>query len=122
VAAVGRQARIARAGLGDIGLPSLPDPSSAIDDAPSPADLGSAIGDAAGDAMDAGVDAVRGAADTALGAVSDALGTGSGGGGREAGGGTPPSADEIYDQVVDRLRRQLLLEREQLGDLTGDYL
>jgi hypothetical protein len=38
------------------------------------------------------------------------------------GGGGEHDAEEIYEQVVERLRRQLLLEREQLGDLTGEYL
>ena len=41
-------------------------------------------------------------------------------------GGDPDTVeaaiDDIYEKVVDRLRRQLLLEREQMGDLTGDYL
>jgi hypothetical protein len=35
----------------------------------------------------------------------------------------PPSAqpiDEIYEQVVGRLRRDLLAERERMGDLLGD--
>jgi hypothetical protein len=34
----------------------------------------------------------------------------------------PPSVDydEIYAQVVERLRRELLREREQIGDLLGD--
>jgi hypothetical protein len=28
--------------------------------------------------------------------------------------------DDIYEQVVDRLRRDLLVERERMGDLLGD--
>jgi hypothetical protein len=35
----------------------------------------------------------------------------------------PPSApdmDDVYEQVVDRLRRDLLVERERMGDLLGD--
>jgi hypothetical protein len=34
----------------------------------------------------------------------------------------PPGVDydEIYAQVVERLRRELLREREQIGDLLGD--
>ncbi len=31
-----------------------------------------------------------------------------------------PSIDEIYDTVVDRLRRELMVERERLGDSLGD--
>jgi hypothetical protein len=41
---------------------------------------------------------------------------------------TPPPAaghqatdyEEVYDQVVERLRRDLLVERERMGDLLGD--
>ena len=41
---------------------------------------------------------------------------------------TPPPApqhqatdyEEVYDQVVERLRRELLVERERMGDLLGD--
>lgn len=35
----------------------------------------------------------------------------------QGGGG---SIDEIYDQVVERLRRDLLADRERMGDLLGD--
>jgi hypothetical protein len=28
--------------------------------------------------------------------------------------------DDVYEQVVDRLRRDLLVERERMGDLLGD--
>ena len=31
-----------------------------------------------------------------------------------------PDLDEIYEQVVERLRRDLLVERERMGDLLGD--
>jgi hypothetical protein len=30
-----------------------------------------------------------------------------------------PSLEDIYDHVVERLRRDLLVERERMGDLTG---
>jgi len=37
---------------------------------------------------------------------------------------SPPSAapqlDELYEHVVERLRRDLLVERERMGDLLGD--
>jgi len=41
-----------------------------------------------------------------------------------AGGGRGGSdnIDEIYEKVVDRLRRDLLVEREKMGDLLGDLL
>ena len=35
----------------------------------------------------------------------------------EAGAG---GVDELYEQLVDRLRRDLLAERERMGDLLGD--
>jgi hypothetical protein len=31
-----------------------------------------------------------------------------------------PEPEEIYEQVVQRLRRDLLVERERMGDLLGD--
>ena len=34
--------------------------------------------------------------------------------------GATGDMDEIYDQVLRRLRRDLLREREQMGDLLGD--
>ena len=37
-----------------------------------------------------------------------------------AGGGGASNIDEIYEQVVERLRRDLLVERERMGDLLGD--
>jgi hypothetical protein len=40
-----------------------------------------------------------------------------GGGGGGGGGG---DIDEIYDQVIQRLRRDLLADRERMGDLLGD--
>jgi hypothetical protein len=44
--------------------------------------------------------------------------------GPAAGGGQGGSGniDEIYEKVVDRLRRDLLVEREKMGDLLGDLL
>jgi hypothetical protein len=39
-----------------------------------------------------------------------------------AGGGGGGNIDEIYEQVVDRLRRDLLVEREKMGDMLGDLL
>jgi hypothetical protein len=36
-----------------------------------------------------------------------------------AGGPPAPSLEDIYDHVVERLRRDLLVERERMGDLTG---
>jgi hypothetical protein len=37
-----------------------------------------------------------------------------------AGGGGGGDIDEIYDQVIQRLRRDLLADRERMGDLLGD--
>jgi hypothetical protein len=37
-----------------------------------------------------------------------------------AASGAPPSIDDIYDGVIDRLRRDLLAERERMGDLLGN--
>ncbi len=42
-------------------------------------------------------------------------------------GQTPPPSlddqfDEIYERVVERLRRDMLVERERMGDLVGDIL
>jgi hypothetical protein len=31
-----------------------------------------------------------------------------------------PEMDELYEHVVERLRRELLFERERMGDLLGD--
>jgi hypothetical protein len=39
------------------------------------------------------------------------------GGGGGGGGG---DIDEIYDQVIEKLRRELLADRERMGDLLGD--
>jgi hypothetical protein len=36
------------------------------------------------------------------------------------GGGGGGDIDEIYDQVMQRLRRDLLADRERMGDLLGD--
>jgi hypothetical protein len=36
-----------------------------------------------------------------------------------AAGAPPPSLDEIYEHVVEHLRRDLLVERERMGDLAG---
>jgi hypothetical protein len=36
------------------------------------------------------------------------------------GGGGGTDIDEIYDQVMQRLRRDLLADRERMGDLLGD--
>ncbi len=36
---------------------------------------------------------------------------------REGGGG---DIEEIYDQVIERLRRELLADRERMGDVLGD--
>ncbi|HSI80974.1 MAG TPA: hypothetical protein VK919_10015, partial [Solirubrobacterales bacterium] len=33
---------------------------------------------------------------------------------------TGPDIDELYEQFAERLRRELLLERERIGDLLGD--
>jgi hypothetical protein len=33
-----------------------------------------------------------------------------------------PSFEEVYEQVVERLRRDLLVERERMGDLLGNQL
>jgi hypothetical protein len=51
------------------------------------------------------------AAAGAAGAAAHAAGAAAGGGG---------AADELYEQVVERLRRELLVERERMGDLLGD--
>jgi hypothetical protein len=32
----------------------------------------------------------------------------------------PTEMDDVYDHVIRRLRRELLVEREAMGDLTGD--
>jgi hypothetical protein len=37
-----------------------------------------------------------------------------------SGGGGGGDIDEIYDQVIERLRRELLADRERMGDLLGD--
>ncbi len=34
--------------------------------------------------------------------------------------GASPEADDMYEQVIERLRRDLLTERERMGDLLGD--
>jgi len=34
-------------------------------------------------------------------------------------GAPAPTIDEIYEQVVERLRHDLLVERERMGDLIG---
>jgi hypothetical protein len=39
---------------------------------------------------------------------------------QQAGGGVARDVEEIYEHVVQRLRREILLEREAMGDLTGD--
>jgi hypothetical protein len=31
-----------------------------------------------------------------------------------------PDMTEVYEHVVEQLRRELLVERERMGDLTGD--
>jgi hypothetical protein len=51
--------------------------------------------------------------------VSGLLGaaTGAAGGG---GGGAAPNVDDIYEGVIERLRRDLIIERERMGDLLGD--
>jgi hypothetical protein len=36
------------------------------------------------------------------------------------GGGGGGDIDEIYDQVIERLRRDLLADRERMGDVLGD--
>jgi hypothetical protein len=36
------------------------------------------------------------------------------------GGGGGGDIEEIYDQVMQRLRRDLLADRERMGDLLGD--
>ena len=41
-------------------------------------------------------------------------------GGLAAEASSTPSMDEIYDAVVDRLRRDLVAERERIGDITGN--
>ena len=33
-----------------------------------------------------------------------------------------PDPDDLYDRFVERLRRDLLAERERMGDLFGDLL
>jgi hypothetical protein len=43
-------------------------------------------------------------------------------GGVGAGGGGLPDIDEIYESVVERLKRDVLAERERMGDLHGDLL
>jgi hypothetical protein len=40
-----------------------------------------------------------------------------GGGGGGGGGG---DIDEIYEKVIEKLRRELLADRERMGDLLGD--
>jgi S-DNA-T family DNA segregation ATPase FtsK/SpoIIIE len=110
VAAVARQAQLQREGFGGFEPPTL-------DDLPGADAVTAAAGEAANAAS-----AVGGAA---AGVGSAAQGVGSaaaGAAGAAAGPAAEHSADEIYEQVVDRLRRQLLQEREQLGDLTGEYL
>jgi hypothetical protein len=98
------------------GLPALPE-------LPAAPDLSSAGGIA---------DAARTAAG-ALGAdlppqVTDLLGAAAGAPGGAApaaagaapGGASAPNVDEIYEGVIERLRRDLIVERERMGDLLGN--
>ena len=47
-----------------------------------------------------------------------ASGSGPAGGGSHA--GASPDADDLYEHMLERLRRDLLFERERMGDLLGD--
>jgi len=68
-------------------------------------------GEGAGSAVDVGSESAEAVA-TATPAAAAAPGGGDG----------AQSIDEIYDKVVDRLRRDILVERERMGDLLGDLL
>jgi hypothetical protein len=37
-----------------------------------------------------------------------------------AAGGAAPNMDDLYEGILERLRRDLLAERERMGDLLGD--
>ena len=65
----------------------------------------------AGGAQPAAADGAR-PAPAASPAPAPAQGGGGGGGGGDI--------EEIYTQVIDRLRRELLADRERMGDLLGD--
>jgi hypothetical protein len=39
---------------------------------------------------------------------------------RRSAGGAGSDIEEIYDQVMQRLRRDLLADRERMGDMLGD--
>ncbi len=43
-----------------------------------------------------------------------------GGGAGASHAATSPDVDELYEHIVERLRRDLLFERERMGDLLGD--
>jgi hypothetical protein len=47
-------------------------------------------------------------------------GAASHGGASSSVAGASPAADDMYEQVIERLRRDLLTERERMGDLLGD--
>ena len=71
--------------------------------------------------IEQGLHAVSGAASQATHlaqSVGHAAAGAAGAAAHAAGGGG--AADELYEQVVERLRRELLVERERMGDLLGD--
>jgi hypothetical protein len=89
-------------------MPSMPSLPSGLPSIPSALGAAQRAGEALGVPLPAGV------SDAATG-VSEALAQLSG-----AAPGGAPDIDEIYEGVVERLRRDLLVERERMGDLLGN--
>jgi hypothetical protein len=87
-------------------MPDLPSP---------PGVVARRAADAMGVDLPPPVDSLPGGASG--GASGGAPGAGASGG---APGGATPNVDEIYEGVIERLRRDLIVERERMGDLLGN--
>jgi hypothetical protein len=95
--ALGSEGVLARAAAGG------PSPAGAPGEAPSPATA-----------------AAPGAAAQPGGGPEGEGGGASSGGASASHAGASPQADDLYEHVIERLRRDLLSERERMGDLLGD--
>ena len=99
-------------------MPHLPDMPH-LPEAPAPPDL-SSLGGAADTARHA-ADAMGVALPPQVNALLGAVPGGAPGGAPSgaAPGGAAPNVDELYEGIIERLRRDLIVERERMGDLLG---
>jgi hypothetical protein len=95
----------------DFGPPARPPTTAPL--------LSPAMSVTAGDAPDTGATADAAPSEAAETTADAPAATSSAGPGASHAAASP-DVDEIYEQVVERLRRDLLFERERMGDLLGD--